>query len=169
VVNVNLIPWRDQHRRAVNRRYLILLAVIGVSGLIAMLMVYGHYHQRYQKALVRCEALTQQLANMANEELELTTLSSSSRQLIVQGARQSQQQLCDLLQLLDSFSEHPMSGVYFSRVLLANNVVDIKGQSTSAFLMTRLEKHCRQFGWSVSLKKVFLNQQGLNFVLKLKR
>lgn len=174
---VNLLPWREMHRKEQDRQ--LLTIAVGAWILMAVIIFYAHVHV---SALIenqnrRNEFLNQEIAKVEKEIKEIAELKKKRADLIarmnviyqLQGAR------TQVVHLFDELARKLPDGIYIATMNHSGSSIALKGVAQSNARVSALMRNLAASDWFADpeLEVITVNTKGSErvseFSLKVKQ
>lgn len=133
MAHINLLPWRENQRKARKRKFgLQLLGVAAMAGLAALywhMLVQGQIeHQNSRNALLKAEIVQVDKKIVEIKDIEKRRAQLISRMSIIQDLQVSRPQI---VHLFDELVESIPEGAYLVNLVQQGNKVIVKGRAQS--------------------------------------
>ena len=133
MIRVNLLPWREARRKALNLQFFILMGMAAVLAASIVLLVHGYYATRISTQNERNRFLKDENAKLDKEIAEIKKLKEEIQALL------SRKQVIETLQadraqtvyLLEQLVRQTPDGVYLRAVKQKGSKVNLKGYAQS--------------------------------------
>ena len=158
MARINLLPWREEHRRERQRQFMSTLLMTSILGVVLVFMAGAVFdqkikHQQYRNELVKKEILKLEGRIKRIDELERTRARLISRKQVIERLQASRAMT---VELLDKLAKSIPVGV---------TLVSMRQQGTTLVLAGTSQSNARVSAYLKELEKndLFLNPQ-LDFV-----
>lgn len=133
MIRVNLLPWREAKRKALNTQFYILIGMISVMAAAIILLVHGYYATRIGAQTERNKFLKDENSKLEKEIEEIKKLKEEIQALL------SRKQVIETLQadraqsvyLLEQLVRQVPDGVYLKSVKQTGSKVNMVGYAQS--------------------------------------
>ena len=176
MANINLLPWREEHRQEKRREFATVVAGVLIFGMLVVLMWDRWTNGRIDWQDSRNDLLTSEIALLEEKVKEIKELKLRRQQMIdrmevilaLQGNR------ADVVRIYDQFVRATPSGVYFIEMTRRAGNISLVGYAESnsriAVLMRQLD--AVQMFKEPNLTRVeadgMLGEQGSRFELQVR-
>lgn len=145
MANINLLPWREEHRQEKQKEFLAVIAGVLVIGLVGVLAWGFWANQRIDAQNSRNDFLNDGISILDEKVKEISELKIRRQQMLdrmevilaLQGKR------ADIVKIYDQFVRATPSGVYFVEMVRRANSISLVGYAESnsriAVLMRQLD------------------------------
>ena len=166
MANINLLPWREQHRAEQNKQ-LLAACVLGwvlAAGIVFMVKLYMDSlidHQNARNAYIQSEINKLSVIIKEIENLKEKRNAILSRMEIIQNLQANRAQI---VHVFDDLVHKLPEGVYFDSVSKSARNISLKGKAQSNGRVSALMRNLDSSEWfdNPSLKVVDVNdQQGI--------
>jgi type IV pilus assembly protein PilN len=133
VIRVNLLPWREARRKALNLQFFILIGMVALLAASIVLLVHGYYAARISTQSERNRFLTQENSKLDKQIGEIKKLREEIQALL------SRKQVIETLQgdraetvyLLEQLVRQTPDGVYLKLVKQTGYKIKLEGYAQS--------------------------------------
>lgn len=133
MIRINLLPWREARRKALNLQFYILMGMVAGLAASIILLVHGYYAARISTQAERNRFITEENKKLDKEIAEITKLKEEIQALL------SRKQVIETLQgdraqtvyLLEELVRQTPDGVYLNTVKQAGSKVNLTGYAQS--------------------------------------
>lgn len=138
MINLNLLPWREQQREKKNKLFFLKLIVSVLIGLVLNYCLSQYYAEKRDKQYIRNKYINEEISILNKKSEELRALKESKntlieRLLVIQELQKRKFVLGKLFeQLISTLPE----GVYLKEVLLRDQYLTINGIAISNDLVS---------------------------------
>jgi len=131
---INLLPWREERRKARQVQFNILMGVAAAAGLFTVGLMYIAMDAAISNQNARNDFLTQQIAFEDQQIEKIKSLQETKQALIerMQIIQQLQQSRPIVVHLFDQLVKTLPPGVYLSSVVESGNDLTIQGVAESS-------------------------------------
>ncbi len=145
MIRINLLPWREARRKALNLQFYILIGMVAGLAASIVLLVHGYYATRISTQAERNRFLKEENVKLDKEIEEITKLKEEIRALL------SRKQVIETLQadraqtvnLLEQLVRQTPDGVYLKSIKQTGAKINLTGYAQSnarvSTLMRNLE------------------------------
>ncbi len=145
MIRINLLPWREARRKALNLQFYILIGMVAGLAASVVLLVHGYYATRISTQTERNKFLKDENAKLDKEIEEIKKLKEEIQALL------SRKQVIETLQadraqtvyLLEQLVRQTPDGVYLKSIKQTGSKVNLSGYAQSnarvSTLMRNLE------------------------------
>jgi len=133
VIRINLLPWREARRKALNLQFFVLIGMVAGLAASIVLLVHGYYAARISTQAERNRFLTQENSKLDKQIGEIKKLKEEIQALL------SRKQVIETLQgdraqtvyLLEQLVRQTPDGVYLKSVKQTGAKVKLEGYAQS--------------------------------------
>jgi type IV pilus assembly protein PilN len=133
MIRINLLPWREARRKALNLQFYILMGMVAGLAASIVLLVHGYYATRISAQTERNQFLKNENAKLDKEIDEIKKLKEEIQTLL------SRKQVIETLQadraqtvyLLEQLVRQTPDGVYLKSIKQTGNKVNLTGYAQS--------------------------------------
>lgn len=140
---INLLPWREQARKAKKVRFTLMLGLSALFAVLVIIRLHGHYDTLIDNQQGRNTFITQKLGS-AQGELNALNVAKKQQELLVEklefiiGLRENDYKAVELLNYL---TQVVPEAVNFTKVTRVGNQVTLIGRAKSNLQITQLMKN----------------------------
>jgi type IV pilus assembly protein PilN len=132
--SINLLPWREERRKARQQIFNIRLVLSAIVGMVVLLLMWLALSASLSNQDARNSYLKGQIAQMDNQIAEIKDLQQTKARLLarMQIIEQLQQSRPTEVHLFDQLVKTLPPGVYLTQVTQKGNQVEIQGVAESS-------------------------------------
>lgn len=151
MVNINLLPWREERRQENQRQFLSILGLAAILGVGMSWAIYSYYDDSLDNQRNRNNYLQTQIQKLNSKIKEIETLEKERQQLVdrmdlIQGLQKSRP---EIVHVFDEIVVNMPEGVNLTSVERKNNDLIFNGSAESS---PRISKFMRNISTSKWLK-----------------
>ena len=133
MIRINLLPWREARRKALNLQFFVLIGMVAGLAASIVLLVHGYYAARISTQAERNRFLTQENSKLDKQIGEIKKLKDEIQALL------SRKQVIETLQgdraqtvyLLEQLVRQTPDGVYLKSIKQTGSKVNLTGYAQS--------------------------------------
>jgi len=133
VIRINLLPWREARRKALNLQFFVLIGMVAGLAASIVLLVHGYYAARISTQAERNRFLTQENSKLDKQIGEIKKLKDEIQALL------SRKRVIETLQgdraqtvyLLEQLVRQTPDGVYLKSIKQTGSKVNLTGYAQS--------------------------------------
>jgi type IV pilus assembly protein PilN len=133
VIRINLLPWREARRKALNLQFFVLIGMVAGLAASIVLLVHGYYAARISTQAERNRFLTQENSKLDKQIGEIKKLKEEIQALL------SRKQVIESLQgdraqtvyLLEQLVRQTPDGVYLKSIKQTGPKIQLEGYAQS--------------------------------------
>jgi len=133
VIRINLLPWREARRKALNLQFFVLIGMVAGLAASIVLLVHGYYAARISTQAERNRFLTQENSKLDKQIGEIKKLKEEIQALL------SRKQVIETLQgdraqtvyLLEQLVRQTPDGVYLKSIKQTGPKINLTGYAQS--------------------------------------
>jgi type IV pilus assembly protein PilN len=149
MIRVNLLPHRELKRAARQRQFTVLLAGVGILGLVSVLLVHTVISGMKDVQAGRNTYLTGEITKLDKEIEEIKKLKEQTQALL------ARKKVVELLQgnraqvvhLLDQMVRQLPEGIYLKQVKQTGNAINLQGYAQSSARVSTLMRNLEASPW----------------------
>lgn len=176
MIPINLLPHREARRKAQQRQFMIMAAVVFGIGVGVVVLVHGFLAQRIDTQLSRNRYLEREIVTLDKQideikKLKEQTVSLLERKRVVESLQSNR---TESVRLLDQLVRQVPDGLFLKSIKQTGELVNVTGYATSNARVSTLMRNFEASPWLedpklVEIKAVKLNNANLNeFSLNVK-
>lgn len=178
MVEINLLPWREQKRQREKKLFIKWLMISSSIALVIVFSLNYHIVLLRKNQYVRNQILQQEIIIYDSQIKEANTLKKEKRRLISQISVVQNLQATRILlvHLLDELTKIVPSGIYFAQIKGYENVISVFGYAESNTDVSLVLQNIEHNTWihnpilneikAVKKKQVARNRFKLTFILR---
>jgi type IV pilus assembly protein PilN len=169
MIPINLLPHREERRKAQQRQFLVLAGgTVGV-GVALVVLVHGFLAERIDTQNSRNHYLDTEIAKLDKQIDEIKKLKEQTTSLLARKrvVESLQANRTEAVRLLDQLVRQLPDGLYLKQVKQTGDIVNVQGYATSNARVSTLMRNFEASPWLedpklVEIKAVKLNNANLN-------
>ncbi|HTS55765.1 MAG TPA: PilN domain-containing protein [Burkholderiales bacterium] len=169
MIPINLLPHRQERRKAQQRQFLVLAGgTVGV-GVALVVLVHGFLAERIDTQNSRNHYLDTEIAKLDKQIDEIKKLKEQTTSLLARKrvVESLQANRTEAVRLLDQLVRQLPDGLYLKQVKQTGDIVNVQGYATSNARVSTLMRNFEASPWLedpklVEIKAVKLNNANLN-------
>lgn len=145
MAQINLLPWRDERRQELKKEFLIILAVVLLTGVGLVFMADRFVNGQIDHQNARNNYLTQHIKELDKQVAEIKELERRRNELIerMRVIQELQGKRPVIVRILDQLVRTVPDGVFYNRLVTKDKTITIDGVAESnnrvSSLMRRLD------------------------------
>lgn len=166
MININLLPWREENRLAYNKVFRVhLIASVGVV-LLVMLVLHVSYAGKLNWQLERNDFLQQEIKTFDIKIKQINLLEKNKQAKIanINALLDIQSNRYKLIRTFNGLAEIVPAGLYLTYMRLYSDTITIEGRAMSNSQITAFTKQFTELAWIASAElseiKTLKNNKG---------
>ena len=145
MAQINLLPWRDERRAAMQQEFMVVLGLVAVIGAIIVFMGDRFFTAQIDNQISRNSYIEKRIEVLNKEVAEIQDLQRKRTQLLdrMQVIQELQGNRPVIVRILDQVVRTVPDGIFYSGLNARGNIISIEGISESnnrvSSLMRRLD------------------------------
>ncbi len=169
MIPINLLPHRAERRKAQQRQFAVMAAVVAAIGVGVAVLVHGFFAQRIDAQNERNKYLDEQIALLDKQIDEIKKLKEQTQAMLERKkvVESLQSNRTEAVRLLDQLVRQLPEGMYLKQIKQTNDMVNIVGYATSNARVSTLMRNFEASPWLedprlVEIKAVKVGNNNLN-------
>ncbi|MGH8665021.1 MAG: PilN domain-containing protein [Burkholderiales bacterium] len=169
MIRINLLPHRALKRKALQRQFFVIAAVVALFGAGIWFVVHSLFADRIEDQLARNQYLEQKIVELDKQIVEIQKLREQTAQLLARKkvVESLQANRAEAVHLLDELVRQLPDGVYLKAVKQTGQRVAINGYAQSNARVSTLMRNLESSPWLehaslVEIKTALQNNQRLS-------
>ncbi|MEW9897160.1 PilN domain-containing protein [Chitinivorax sp. PXF-14] len=133
MIRINLLPHREEKRKARAARFYIVAGMAAGLGILIVLAGYTVLEERINTQRSRNEFLKQEIAKLDKEISEIDVLKAKRKDLLDRKRviEKLQANRSEVVRMLDQITRQTPDGIYYKKITQKDDVVTLNGYSLS--------------------------------------
>ena len=133
MIRINLLPHREEKRKARAARFYIVAGMAAGLGILVVLAGYTVLEERINTQRSRNEFLKQEIAKLDKEISEIDVLKAKRKDLLDRKRviEKLQANRSEVVRMLDQITRQTPDGIYYKKITQKDDVVTLNGYSLS--------------------------------------
>ena len=169
MIPINLLPHRAERRKAQQRQFAVMAAVVAGIGIGVAVLVHGFFAQRIDAQNARNKYLDEQIVLLDKQIDEIKKLKEQTQAMLERKkvVESLQSNRTEAVRLLDQLVRQLPEGMYLKQIKQTNDMVNIVGYATSNARVSTLMRNFEASPWLedprlVEIKAVKVGNNNLN-------
>jgi type IV pilus assembly protein PilN len=147
--SINLLPWREERRKARQQTFNLRLVLSAIVGIVVLLLIWLGLSASISNQDARNAYLKAQIAQMDNQIAEIKDLQQTKARLLarMQIIEQLQQSRPTEVHLFDQLVKTLPPGVYLTQISQKGNQVEIQGVAESSARVSTYMRNIDNSPW----------------------
>lgn len=149
MANINLLPWREQRRDERKHQFIVLLSAMAVFAALLIFVADRYVNKGISNQNALNEYLTQQIAALDREIVEIRELQEQKKALTERMAviQDLQGKRPVIVRLFDELVRTLPEGVYFNSVTRVEDSISLRGEADSNGHVSTLMRSLDESDW----------------------
>ena len=149
MARINLLPWREERRKARQKEFVSLLVLSALAGVLLTGLIYTLYSGRIANQNSRNEYLQAQITQVDAQIAEIKQLDDKKANLLQrkQVIEQLQSNRSQMVHLFDSLVRTIPDGVALTAIKQEGNILTLTGRSQSNARVSTYMRNLESSGW----------------------
>ncbi len=169
MIPINLLPHRAERRKAQQRQFAVMAAVVAAIGIGVAVLVHGFFAQRIDAQNQRNKYLDEQIVLLDKQIDEIKKLKEQTQAMLERKkvVESLQSNRTEAVRLLDQLVRQLPEGMYLKQIKQTNDMVNVVGYATSNARVSTLMRNFEASPWLqdprlVEIKAVKVGNNNLN-------
>ncbi len=149
MAKINLLPWREERRKARQKEFVGMLGLAVLAGVLASILFYSFVSGRVANQNSRNDYLRDQITKVDSQIKEIEALDKKKGKLLARKAviEQLQANRSQMVHLFDSLVRTIPDGVALSAVKQEGDILTLSGRSQSNARVSTYMRNLESSGW----------------------
>ncbi len=149
MARINLLPWREERRKARQKEFVGMLVLSALAGVLLTGLIYTFYSGRIANQNGRNEYLRNQISQVDAQIAEINQLDQKKANLLArkQVIEQLQSNRSQMVHLFDSLVRTIPDGVALTAIKQEGNILTLTGRSQSNARVSTYMRSLESSGW----------------------
>ena len=149
MARINLLPWREERRKARQKEFVGMLGLGVLAGVLLSILIYSFYTGRISNQNARNEYLRGEIAKVDGQIKEIDALdqkksTSLARKEVIEQLQSNRSQM---VHLFDSLVRTIPDGVALSAIKQEGDILTLSGRSQSNARVSTYMRNLESSGW----------------------
>lgn len=149
MARINLLPWREERRKARQKEFVGMLGLAVLAGILLSILIYSFYSGRVSSQTARNEFLRNEITKVDGEIKEIEALDQKKAKLLArkQVIEQLQANRSQMVHLFDSLVRTIPDGVALTAIKQEGDILTLSGRSQSNARVSTYMRNLESSGW----------------------
>lgn len=149
MARINLLPWREDRRKARQKEFIGMLGLAVVVGVLLSILIVSFYSGRISTQTARNEYLRGEIAKVDAQIKEIAELDHKKTKLLARKAviEQLQSNRSQMVHLFDSLVRTIPDGVALTAIKQEGDILTLSGRSQSNARVSTYMRNLESSGW----------------------
>lgn len=149
MARINLLPWREERRKARQKEFIGMLGLSVVAGVLLAILVYSFYSGRISSQTSRNEYLRGEITKVDGQIKEIEALDQKKAKLLARKEviEQLQANRSQMVHLFDSLVRTIPDGVALTAIKQEGDILTLSGRSQSNARVSTYMRNLESSGW----------------------
>ncbi|MBH2010758.1 MULTISPECIES: PilN domain-containing protein, partial [Thermomonas] len=149
MARINLLPWREERRKARQKEFAGMVGLAVVAGLLLSFLIYSFYSGRVSTQTARNEYLRGEIAKVDGQIKEIEALDKKKSKLLARKEviEQLQANRAQMVHLFDSLVRTIPDGVALTAIKQEGDILTLSGRSQSNARVSTYMRNLESSGW----------------------
>ncbi|MFT4178885.1 MAG: PilN domain-containing protein [Thermomonas sp.] len=152
MAKINLLPWREERRKARQKEFVSMLGLAALAGVLASFLIVSFYNGRISNQNARNEFLRGEITKVDAQIKEIEALDQKKSKLLARKEviEQLQSNRSQMVHLFDSLVRTIPEGVALTSIKQEGDVLTLTGRSQSNARVSTYMRNLEGSGWMVN-------------------
>lgn len=149
MAKINLLPWREERRKARQKEFVGMLGLAVLAGVLLSILLYSFYTGRIAGQTARNDYLRGEIAKVDGQIKEIEALDQKKATLLARKEviEQLQSNRSQMVHLFDSLVRTIPDGVALSAIKQEGDILTLTGRSQSNARVSTYMRNLESSGW----------------------
>ena len=149
MARINLLPWREERRKARQKEFMVMLGLSAVAGLLVSVLIVSFYSARISNQESRNEYLRAEITKVDAQITEIEELDRKKTKLLARKEviEELQSNRSQMVHLFDSLVRTIPDGVTLTTIKQDGDVLTLGGRAQSNARVSTYMRNLEQSGW----------------------
>lgn len=149
MARINLLPWREERRKARQKEFVGMLGLAVVAGVLLSVLIYSFYSSRVSGQEARNEYLRGEITKVDGQIKEIEALDQKKSRLLARKEviEQLQSNRSQMVHLFDSLVRTIPDGVALSGIKQEGDILTLSGRAQSNARVSTYMRNLESAGW----------------------
>ena len=149
MVRINLLPWREERRKARQKEFIGMLGLAVAAGVLLSFLIVSFYSGRISSQTARNEYLRGEISKVDGQIKEIEALDKKQAKLLARKEviEQLQANRAQMVHLFDSLVRTIPDGVALTAIKQEGDILTLSGRSQSNARVSTYMRNLESSGW----------------------
>ncbi len=149
MARINLLPWREERRKARQKEFAGMVGLAVVAGVLLSFLIYSFYSGRISTQTARNEYLRGEITKVDGQIKEIEALDKKKAKLLARKEviEQLQSNRAQMVHLFDSLVRTIPDGVALTAIKQEGDILTLSGRSQSNARVSTYMRNLEGSGW----------------------
>jgi len=149
MARINLLPWREERRKARQKEFAGMVGLAVVAGVLLSFLIYSFYSGRISTQTARNEYLRGEITKVDGQIKEIEALDKKKSKLLARKEviEQLQSNRAQMVHLFDSLVRTIPDGVALTAIKQEGDILTLSGRSQSNARVSTYMRNLEGSGW----------------------
>ncbi len=149
MARINLLPWREERRKARQKEFVGMLGLAVVAGVLLSFLIVSFYSGRISSQTARNEYLRGEITKVDGQIKEIEALDKKKAKLLARKEviEQLQSNRAQMVHLFDSLVRTIPDGVALTAIKQEGDILTLSGRSQSNARVSTYMRNLESSGW----------------------
>ena len=149
MARINLLPWREERRKARQKEFVGMLGLAVLAGILLSILIYSFYTGRVSNQTARNDFLRGEITKVDGEIKEIEALDQKKAKLLARKEviEQLQANRSQMVHLFDSLVRTIPDGVALTAIKQEGDILTLSGRSQSNARVSTYMRQLESSGW----------------------
>ena len=149
MARINLLPWREERRKARQKEFVGMLGLAVLAGILLSILIYSFYTGRVSNQTARNDYLRGEITKVDGEIKEIDALDQKKAKLLARKEviEQLQANRSQMVHLFDSLVRTIPDGVALTAIKQEGDILTLSGRSQSNARVSTYMRQLESSGW----------------------
>ncbi len=152
MARINLLPWREERRKARQKEFAGMLGLAVLAGLLLSILIYSFYNGRISNQNERNEFLRGEITKVDAQIKEIEALDQKKSKLLARKEviEQLQSNRSQMVHLFDALVRTIPDGVALAMIKQEGDMLTLSGRSQSNARVSTYMRNLESSGWMIN-------------------
>ena len=149
MARINLLPWREERRKARQKEFGVMLALAALAGLLVAFLIFSFYKGQISGQNARNEYLRGEITKVDEQIKEIDALDQKKSKLLARKEviEELQSNRSQMVHLFDSLVRTIPEGVALTAIKQEGEILTLSGRSQSNARVSTYMRNLESSGW----------------------
>ena len=149
MARINLLPWREERRKARQKEFGVMLALAALAGVLVAFLVFSFYKGQISGQNARNEYLRGEITKVDEQIKEIDALDQKKSKLLARKEviEELQSNRSQMVHLFDSLVRTIPEGVALTAIKQEGEILTLRGRSQSNARVSTYMRNLESSGW----------------------
>jgi len=150
--DINLLPWREEYKEFQRKQFIFFLGFGAAMSLLLIIALHAFFSEKTSNQLSRNNYLTQQIAKVDQQIVEIKELQKEKQQLLSRMSiiQRLQANRPNVVKIFDGIANTVPDGLYFTNVARVKSKINIQGKAESNIRVSKFMRNIETSDWLMS-------------------